>query len=165
MKRYLLACSLALAFTAVTTEKASAWNKFNFNIGMNIACEGAENNLLWGLFRNGPHPFAQAQAWGGGQGGQGGQGGYGGPGGYGGYGADQGGGNPYFNPMPATAGPAPGMMPAPVHSTPVQALPANNGQTTPVMYGATPQTTGTQQIGYYGWPTTNSYAPYYWYGN
>ena len=46
-----------------------------------------------------------------------------------------------------------------------KALPASNGQTSPVMYGATQQGSGTQQIGYYNWPTQNTYAPYYWYGN
>src|SRR5262245_65611734 len=95
MKRFLVACSMALATMAVSNQRASAWHKCSFNIGLNIACEGAENNLLWGLYRNGPHPFAQAQ---GGYGG----GGYGG--GYGGPGLDRGGGNlPYHHPIPASA--------------------------------------------------------------
>ena len=72
MKHFLVACSAALALMATTEQKASAWSKWNFNIGMNISHEAAENNCLWGLFRNGPYPFA------------GGGGGFGGPA-YGGF--------------------------------------------------------------------------------
>jgi hypothetical protein len=153
MKRFLIACSLALAVSAISGQKASAWTKWNFNIGLNISREAAENNFLWGFFRNGPHPYAQAT---GGYGGQGGQM----------YGQND---QQYFSPMPApaSAGTNP-TLPAPVQSTPVQSLPYNNGQATPVMYSGTQQSNGTQQIGYYynyTWPASNYYSPYYWYGN
>jgi hypothetical protein len=58
MKRLLVGCCAALALLA-SADKASAWTRNNFNVGMNISSEGAENNTLWGAFRNGPHPCAQ----------------------------------------------------------------------------------------------------------
>ena len=36
MKRFLVLCAAALAVTAVSEQKASAWCKFNFSIGMNL---------------------------------------------------------------------------------------------------------------------------------
>lgn len=141
MKRFLVACSLALALTALAEQKASAWSKFNFNVGLNISREAAENNFLWGLYRNGPHPFAQ----GGGEG-------------YGYGGAGQGGfGGQYYNAMPQAGAPA--TLPAPMQSAPAQmSAPA---QTAPVGRAST------QQIGYYNWyPSTGYYTvPSYWYGN
>src|SRR5262245_18959597 len=106
MKRFLVLCSAALALMETTEQKASAWNKFNFNVGLNFGCENAENSLLWGLYRNGPHPYAQAagQVYGGY--GPYGYGGYGnGPYGYGMGGFDVGG--PVANgaPMPIGAPP------------------------------------------------------------
>jgi hypothetical protein len=151
MKRFVIACSLALAVSAISGQKASAWSKFNFNVGLNIGYEAAENSFLWGFFRNGPHPYAQA----------------------GGYGAHNNGGQvygqgdtQYYNSQPATAGSSPSTLPTPTQSTPVQSLPINNGQTSPVTYTGTEQSSGTQQIGYYNytWPAYNYYSPYYWYG-
>jgi hypothetical protein len=162
MKRFLIACSLSLALIATSNQKASAWKKWNFNVGLNLSHEAAENNLLWGLYRNGPHPFAQQGAQGGyGQGGYG-QGGpgYGVPGAYGQAGFDPSGGYgmPGYNQMPSATGAAPATLPAPVQSTPVQSLPSGNSQTSPVSYNVP------QQAGYnYNWPTSNYYAPYYWY--
>lgn len=136
MKRFLFACSLALGALVADNQQASAWNKFNFNIGMNISYEAAENNFLWGVFRSGPHPYAQAQQYG--QQGQQGFGGYGDPG------------------MQYYPGPQ-GALPAPAQSTPVQAAPSNM-QTSPVSYNQI------QQAGYV-WPNYYYQAPSYWYGN
>src|SRR5262245_21970186 len=58
MKRFLVASILALGLMAWSPNEASAWSKFNFNIGLNISYEAADTNFLWGLFRSGPHPFA-----------------------------------------------------------------------------------------------------------
>lgn len=58
MKRVVMMGVLALALVAVSEQKASAWHKFGFSVGMNISAEKADNNLLWGAYRNGPHPFA-----------------------------------------------------------------------------------------------------------
>ncbi len=154
MKRFLVACTLALALMANAQQKASAWSKFNFNVGLNISREASDNNFLFGLYRNGPHPNAQGGNGGGGGGGYDGYGSAGGAGAGTGYGA----GNPYFNQMPA-AGAMP-TLPAPGQSVPAQ--------TAPVM-----QQSNTQQIGYYNYyrnagyaPSTGYYAvPSYWYGN
>jgi hypothetical protein len=155
MKRFLVACSLALAVVSMADQKAMAWKKFNFNIGMNISSEAAENNFLWGAFRNGPHPFAQ-----GGHGGGYGAGGYGpggyGPGGYGGADPLQ-----YYNPLPQ--GGAPNNLPFPQQSTPAQNSPSGQQGT-----GAAQ---GTQRVGYsyynsYPYNSTGYYqVPSYWYGN
>jgi hypothetical protein len=162
MKRFLVVSSLALAVVLMAEQKASAWSKFNFNIGLNLSREAAENNFFWGLYRNGPHPFAQQQGQGGyGQGGYGqggyGQGGYGHGGyghgypGHGGYGAEFGAPPANYFPMPHGAQ-APNQLPAPVQSAPAQAQPANNG--------------GSAQVSYTNWsPAQASYwTPYYWYG-
>src|SRR5262245_14538063 len=97
MKRFLILSSAALALLATTEQMASAWSKFNVNIAMNIAMEGAENNFLWGFFRNGPHPFAQS----------GGFPGYYGQGGYG----DAPSPYPYYNPHGTNSNPT---LPAPM---------------------------------------------------
>ncbi len=144
MKRFLVACAAVAALLAVADQKASAWTKFNFNVGLNMSYETADTNLLWGLFRSGPHPFAQQ-----------GQDPYG----YGGYwngghaNAGQGGANygyyPYFT-APTTTPPA--TLPAPGQSAPAQS-PASNQ---------------TSQIGYFYYPQTAGYSysvPYYWYDN
>src|SRR5207302_9215078 len=87
MKRYLVACVLALALVAMADQKASAWSKFNFNVGLNVSREASDNSFLWGLIRNGQHPYAQA---------------YGGGGG--GYGYDGHAAAPYYAPTPAAGG-------------------------------------------------------------
>src|SRR5690348_14853240 len=62
MKRFLAIYLAALAVVAMSQTKASAWSKCNFNIGLHISRESADNSLLWGLYRNGPHPFANNPA-------------------------------------------------------------------------------------------------------
>ena len=59
MKRFVTMCAVALALLAFESRQASAWSKFGFSVGMNIGYEKADNNFGWGLYRSGPHPFAQ----------------------------------------------------------------------------------------------------------
>src|SRR5439155_24295833 len=105
MKRFLAIYLAALAVLALAQNKASAWSKCNFNIGLHISREAADNSLLWGLYRNGPHPFANNPA----------------ASGHPGYVPD--GPYPYYNPYPA-AGTSP-TLPAPGQSVPQAA--AQNG--------------------------------------
>jgi hypothetical protein len=56
MKRFLMGCTLAVALLAMSEQKASAWSKFNFGVGLNIGWEKADNSWLWGFYRNGPVP-------------------------------------------------------------------------------------------------------------
>jgi hypothetical protein len=141
MKRYLVACALAVTLVAMADQQASAWSKANFSVGLTYNREASENNFFWGLFRNGPHPYASANS------------GYG----YGGYGGNGGyatGG--YYTPGPAVGSPLP-TLPAPGQSAPIS----------PTNQSSTP----TQQIGYYNYnyqayPTTGYYSvPSYWYNN
>lgn len=149
MKRFLAFSFAALGILAISDNKASAWSKTNFNIGLHISREAADNNFLWGLFRNGPHPFgnnphAAAQH---------------------GHGYVPDNPHPYYNPNPhaGTPGTAPTLPP------PGQSMPQAAAQ-----YGTqyNPQT-GTQPVGHwnsnnnYYYPTMNSNwnPPSYWYGN
>jgi hypothetical protein len=49
MKRLLVAAVLAAALTAGSAQKASAWCKFNFGVGLNIGLEtgGAKRSWVW----------------------------------------------------------------------------------------------------------------------
>jgi hypothetical protein len=64
MKHLLIAAIAALTLLA-TEQKASAWTKFGVGIGAHLGYEAADNNLLFGLFRNGPHPSAAGHGQGG----------------------------------------------------------------------------------------------------
>ncbi len=138
MKRFLFACTLALSVMAIAEQKASAWSKFNFNVGLNLSREASDNSAFFGLIRNGPAPYAQGAQGGGYEGG-----GYGG-----GQGGGQGGGvHQYYNPMPTTAMPA-------------QSVPAQSALT------SSTQQIGYYNYNYQYYPTTGYYAaPSYWYGN
>ena len=46
MKRFVMVCTLALAVMALSQQKASAWKKFGFNIGLNLNMELADNSTL-----------------------------------------------------------------------------------------------------------------------
>jgi len=59
MKKMLIASMAAVVLMAAAQQQASAWCKFNLGAGFNISLEGANNNLLWGLFKNGPQPCQQ----------------------------------------------------------------------------------------------------------
>jgi len=143
MKRFLATIVAALAILAISQNKASAWSKCNFNIGLHFSREAADNSFLWGLYRSGPHPFAS------------------GPSsvmsGHG-YVPD----NPYqyYNPYPAAGGPATSpTLPAPAQSVPQAAAGTQyNGQN------------GTQPVGYwnsnyqYVTPANSNWTPpSYWY--
>jgi hypothetical protein len=60
MKKFLVICGLALALSALSREQASAWHKFNFNVGLNISWEAANNCYFCGLFTSGPAPYGYA---------------------------------------------------------------------------------------------------------
>jgi hypothetical protein len=117
MKRFVTMCALAAALLGTTGQKASAWSKFNFGIGMNLGWEAANTNCFWGAYKSGPAPYENG-AYGGGFGGGYGAGcGYGGgfPGGFnGGYngGYNGFGGHGDLAPMPGN-GVAPGVAPVP----------------------------------------------------
>lgn len=61
MKRMMAMGILALAVIAATGQRASAWHKFGFGIGMNIGWESGGNSLLWGAWRSGPPPGAYGE--------------------------------------------------------------------------------------------------------
>jgi len=132
---------------ATAEQRASAYSKFNFGIGMNISCEKANTSCLGGLFKSGPGPCCGAPCCGGIDGGYGDFGGMS----YGAPGMAQGG-----MASPGFAGvsypPA-----APVQPMPVQAPQMPKADAQPVGYWTT-----TPQYNYgYG------YYPYQpmWYGN
>ena len=169
MRRFLIACVVALAVMAVQEQKASAWCNFNFSAGVNLSWQAGDNCYLWGLCKSGPYPGTQAQVGNcspfAGLCGNGCCNGNGNGGGWGnGYG--YGGGSQYFGGYPVTGDTS--VLPAPTQSTTPAPAPTPNP-------GAKPQQT-TQQIGYYSYPAAgyaytgyygNSYyqAPSYWYGN
>src|SRR5437016_5763590 len=45
MKKMLLACLVAVGLVAVCEQRASAWTKFNFGVGLNLSYEGGGNSL------------------------------------------------------------------------------------------------------------------------
>ena len=58
MKKILGLC-LAAAVLAAVPQHASAWSNIRFGAGVNLHWQTADNNLLWGGFRNGqiPSPY------------------------------------------------------------------------------------------------------------
>jgi hypothetical protein len=54
MKRLLGFGMLALALSAVSAPRASAWTNVHFGVGLNFSYQGGNNTSLWGLWRNGP---------------------------------------------------------------------------------------------------------------
>jgi hypothetical protein len=46
----------ALALMLMTHQQASAWHKCSFGVGMNLACEGGGNSVLWGMAKGAPSP-------------------------------------------------------------------------------------------------------------
>lgn len=50
MKKILIASVVALTLTTAH-QKAHAWSKYNFGVGMNVGWEGGGNTVLWGLFK------------------------------------------------------------------------------------------------------------------
>jgi hypothetical protein len=60
MKKFFVVCGLALALSAVSHQRASAWHKFGFSIGMNICWEAANNSYFCGRIVSGPAPYGYA---------------------------------------------------------------------------------------------------------
>jgi hypothetical protein len=134
MKKVLVLGLMALALALLTHQEASAYKKFNFGVGLNLSCEGANNSIMWGVAKGGPGP-----GWA--------DGGF--PGGYG-YG------NPdYFGGQPFGHDQAPAMTPstAPTPTTPPRPMPMGTpGVAQPVGYFPT-----------YGSYSGSNYPMYYYY--
>jgi hypothetical protein len=56
MKKLLVTAVLALAVTAASQGKASAWSEFHMSLGFNISYRGGGNCFLWGLYQTSPYP-------------------------------------------------------------------------------------------------------------
>jgi hypothetical protein len=56
VKKLVVASVLAMGLIANSNQEAHAWTKFSFDVGLSIKYEAAGNNLLWGLWQNGPYP-------------------------------------------------------------------------------------------------------------
>jgi len=148
MKKILSIGLLSLCALAITERQAEAWVNAKFSIGLNWSLQSGNNNILWGVFKNGQVPGPEAF----------------------------GGGGPFqYGPFTAPAGQS---MPFPFYGaapqTMPQAAPVAQQQTYyhPQNYGYNPyQTVSYQPNGYYYpsqfYPTyyqAYSYqAPYYWY--
>lgn len=173
MKKLLSMGLLTLCALAVSEREAQAWVNAKFSVGLNWQLQSANNNWLWGFWKNGQVPGPEAF-------GQPGGGGYGptmyAPGGmqmpqgvfpyFGGSNAPQ--------QMPAAQGaPTETMPPALAQQpqafntasqnyfyNPYQTVSYQQGAYYPNYYGAYPQSYG---YGYgYGY---GAQAPYYWYNN
>jgi hypothetical protein len=57
MKKMLLAALLGLGLALVSGQRAEAWSKFNFGVGLNVKYEGGGNSVLWGLFHGEQPPM------------------------------------------------------------------------------------------------------------
>ncbi len=51
MRKMLLTALLGLGLVLASGSQASAWSKFNWGAGFNVAWEGGGNSVLWGLFK------------------------------------------------------------------------------------------------------------------
>lgn len=51
MKKMLLVALLGLGLVLASGQRASAWSKYSFGVGLNCGYEGGGNSVLWGLFR------------------------------------------------------------------------------------------------------------------
>jgi hypothetical protein len=56
VKKILVLGVMAVALLAVSQQRASAWIKCNFSIGLNFSFESGNNCWFWGLFQNGQAP-------------------------------------------------------------------------------------------------------------
>jgi hypothetical protein len=56
MKKMFVAATLALALTAAGQQKASAWSKFNFSVGLNLSYESTGACFQWGGITCMPNP-------------------------------------------------------------------------------------------------------------
>jgi hypothetical protein len=63
MKRMTIGAVLALALICCSQQRASAWVKSNFNVGLNWTLEGGGNCFIWGLWRSSPYPGPGPYPW------------------------------------------------------------------------------------------------------
>lgn len=56
MKKFALAGLFAIAAIALSQQQASAWVNHRFSVGLNWHRQSANNNFIWGAFRNGQVP-------------------------------------------------------------------------------------------------------------
>ncbi len=60
MKKLLSMSLLTLCALAMTQQQAHAWMNAKFSIGLNWHIQSANNNVLWGLWKNGQVPGPEA---------------------------------------------------------------------------------------------------------
>jgi hypothetical protein len=66
MKKILSTGLLTLCALAITQQQAHAWLNAKFSVGLNWHIQSANNNVLWGLWKNGQVPGPEAFGGGGG---------------------------------------------------------------------------------------------------
>src|SRR5207249_4449700 len=132
---------------------ADAWMNAKFSIGLNWQIQSANNNFLWGLWKNGQVPGPEA---------------FGGGYGHVPYGAPSGGYFPYFGSAPQ---PTPQSYPTQTVAPPQAAMQPQSYNAMPQNYSYNPYQSVSYQSGsyypnYYN-PTYSPYygqqVPYYWY--
>ena len=57
MKKMLLVTLLGLGLVLTSGQRASAWSKSNFGVGLNIGYEGGGNSVFWGMFKGEQPPI------------------------------------------------------------------------------------------------------------
>ncbi len=142
MKKLLSMGLLTLCALAASEREAQAWTNAKFSVGLNWQLQSANNNFLWGLWKNGQVPGPEAF---GGPGG-------GGPGMYGPGGLSQPAGQfPYFGAQPM---PQPMPQAQSFQGMPQQGFPAETAPP-PAFTQAPPQ-----QAQAYNYAAPNYYNPY-----
>jgi hypothetical protein len=57
MKKMLLVALLGLGLVLASEQRASAWSKYNFGVGLNVGYEGGGNSVLFGMFKGEQPPM------------------------------------------------------------------------------------------------------------
>jgi hypothetical protein len=57
MKKMMLVALLGLGLVLTSGQRASAWSKVNFGVGLNLGWEGGGNSILCGLFKGAQPPM------------------------------------------------------------------------------------------------------------
>ncbi|MSQ93433.1 MAG: hypothetical protein EXR98_02630 [Gemmataceae bacterium] len=159
MKKLLSLGLLTVCALVVSERQADAWLNSKFSVGLNWHLQSGNNNVLWGLWKNGQVPGPEA---------------FGGmPHGHIPFGANPPAGNfPYFGANPQQM---PQAYPTQTAPPPVQtSQQAAYYYGMPYNYGYNPYQTASYQPGGYSYPSyyypgtapsSNYQAPYYWYLN
>jgi len=146
MKKMMLVALLGLGLVLTSGQRASAWSKVNFGVGLNLGWEGGGNNLLFGLFRGAQPPAGM-------------------------YGGD----GPMEPEMPAPPAPLLSAPAAPI-APDAPHFRSQSGPTRPMPQAMLPQRGDIQQaVGFYyseqpqqpqqqQTEAVSAYAPSYWYG-